>query len=398
MKYVGLVSFILACLVASCGGEEQCTSHTGNFCQEGKTYWTDSCGNLEDVMENCDCGCNSDHSGCKVKDCTGRECGPDPVCGESCGTCTGSDTCDANGQCVSSCTPSCAGRECGWDPICGTMNCGSCPAGESCNVQGQCECNPSCAGRECGWDPNCGTMNCGDCPAGESCNEQGRCVADCVPDCTGRECGLDPVCGTQSCGNCTSGETCNAQGQCVSSCTPDCTNRICGPDPACGQSCGTCSGSLECVNGDCVCIDNYDCDTDSICINESCNLAYGRNYTLTVVSIEVSQYDQNGEAWDYPGGMPDPFVCFYKNDQTSAEFCTTTKNDTFSATFNESFEAIINNSDKWSVGVWDEDLSSDDWIQGWYFDPIPVSVIKDGGYVFSGEYVLELVISIEPVL
>jgi len=32
--------------------------------------------------------------------CDGRACGPDPNCGESCGTCAGNATCDINGQCV----------------------------------------------------------------------------------------------------------------------------------------------------------------------------------------------------------------------------------------------------------------------------------------------------------
>jgi len=35
------------------------------------------------------------------QDCTGRNCGLDPVCGESCGTCIGLDSCNSTGQCVS---------------------------------------------------------------------------------------------------------------------------------------------------------------------------------------------------------------------------------------------------------------------------------------------------------
>jgi hypothetical protein len=35
------------------------------------------------------------------RDCTGRACGLDPVCKESCGTCSGSLTCNASGRCVS---------------------------------------------------------------------------------------------------------------------------------------------------------------------------------------------------------------------------------------------------------------------------------------------------------
>ena len=98
--------------------------------------------------------------------------------------------CGGDGE---SCTPNCSGRECGWDPVCGTMDCGSCQDGETCNSEGQCvdSCTPNCAGRECGWDPICGTMNCGDCEEDETCNEDGQCVSDCTPSCTGRECGPD---------------------------------------------------------------------------------------------------------------------------------------------------------------------------------------------------------------
>lgn len=35
-----------------------------------------------------------------AKDCTGRACGPDPVCGMSCGTCVAWATCNTSGQCI----------------------------------------------------------------------------------------------------------------------------------------------------------------------------------------------------------------------------------------------------------------------------------------------------------
>ena len=245
---IGLV-LVLCFFVLGCGGEEQCTSHDSTSCQEGINYWIDSCGNFEEVIENCDCGCTPEHSGCK-----------------SCG---------------------------------------------------------------------------------------------CEKDCTGRECG---------------------------------------PDPVCGESCGTCPGNLVCDVGECICQTHDHCDDNSICIYESCTLAYGREYRITVVSVLVSQYDQNNEAWDALGGMPDPYICFYRNDQASAEFCTSVKDDTLIATYNESFETIIRGSDKWLMYVWDEDISDHDPIGGFVMDPITVSMIKSGGIMGQGDYALELVTSIEPVL
>lgn len=72
-------------------------------------------------------GCNPD--------CSGLECGPDPVCGESCGGCGAGESCQA-GQCVEGpCEPNCSGLECGPDPVCGE-SCGTCGAGEVCQAGG----------------------------------------------------------------------------------------------------------------------------------------------------------------------------------------------------------------------------------------------------------------------
>jgi len=67
--------------------------------------------------------------------CAGRECGTDG-CGNSCGTCPGGTTCDASGRCVTECVPDCRDRECGPDPVCG-MSCGptSCDDGNPCTTE-----------------------------------------------------------------------------------------------------------------------------------------------------------------------------------------------------------------------------------------------------------------------
>ncbi len=198
--------------------------------------------------------------------CADRACGADG-CGGSCGECTSGEACDAAGQCVTTaCVPDCTGRECGPDPVCG-VGCGQCAAGYTCEV-GRCNCEPLCGDRECGPDVRCGT-SCGSCPPGEAC-AVGRCV--CGPDCTGRVCG-DNGCGG-SCGSCALGERCDAAGQCRPDdvCEPDCSGLQCGPDPSCGQSCGTCPTGLGCVSGACVCEPycwDRECGPDPVC-GESC--------------------------------------------------------------------------------------------------------------------------------
>lgn len=75
-------------------------------------------------------------------DCSGRTCGLDPICGVSCGTCSSSETCNADvGQCEPVCVPDCSGRTCGLDPICG-VSCGACGSGESCSDAGVCQADP----------------------------------------------------------------------------------------------------------------------------------------------------------------------------------------------------------------------------------------------------------------
>jgi len=191
-----------------------------------------------------------------VPNCGGQECGTDPMCSASCGSCVGADVC-ADGQC---CTPDCGDRDCGPDPVCGA-NCGGCPSGGDCDATGQC-CTADCSGRECGSDPVCGT-SCGSCAGNDSC-VGGQCT--CAPDCSGRECGGDPVCGT-SCGSCTGGDVCLG-GSC---CTPSCAGRECGDDPVCGTACGFCGNTEYCLSGQCnTCQPLYgSCTTDSQCCQQT---------------------------------------------------------------------------------------------------------------------------------
>ncbi|OGJ12433.1 hypothetical protein A3K82_02740 [Candidatus Pacearchaeota archaeon RBG_19FT_COMBO_34_9] len=96
------------------------------------TYYINSNGEQQDE-EEC------------TPDCTGLQCGPDPECGESCGTCTGTDVC-SNGVCVQQeCEPESIETTCGtW--VCGTkinncgaeVNCGEdCLEGQMC-LEGNC--------------------------------------------------------------------------------------------------------------------------------------------------------------------------------------------------------------------------------------------------------------------
>jgi len=161
LMLIGIIVSFSSCAVYShkdiCepGSQEVCECEGG--LTGGKTCWSNAMGWTE-----CDCDCQPD--------CSGRECGPEPVCGYSCGVCPQGQTC-RDGQC-GGCTPDCKDRECGPDPVCG-ISCGSCAAGESCD-QGRCSgCIPDCVNRECGPDPAC-FESCGVCQAGFDCRD-GHC-------------------------------------------------------------------------------------------------------------------------------------------------------------------------------------------------------------------------------
>jgi len=140
------------------------------------------------------------------------------------------------------CVPDCEGRECGPDPECG-FSCGGCSAFSLCDDDaGQCEaCDQEalCAGRECG-ESGCGAL-CGLCGDGETC-EEGACVEVCVPACEARMCG-DGGC-DGSCGACATGAVCQHDGRCQ---YPE--DHFCMPSPTGAPGCPGCPEGVE----DCVC-------------------------------------------------------------------------------------------------------------------------------------------------
>jgi len=176
-KLVGVSFFCLGIFIL-----QACSSEDRQTCEPGRQLECDCPGGVKGVQiclndgsgwGECDCPCE--------KDCTGRDCGPDPVCGESCGNCDSNQTCSAAGKCEcefascgetccaqgqvcannACCTPDCGVRECGLDPVCNS-SCGECLPDEDCNINGQCV--PSVPGPRLCADPtslNFGTIQIG---------------------------------------------------------------------------------------------------------------------------------------------------------------------------------------------------------------------------------------------
>lgn len=223
------------------------------YCAEGTD--TTDCGDDSCASANdgeCDepqyCDFGTDTTDCRAArlcepQCGAQVCGIDPVCGSSCGACSGNQTCNSDGQCIDdSCTADCSGRTCGADPVCGE-SCGTCGGAEVCDGStGQCA-SPCEAGRtlcdgtcvDTSSDPaHCG--GCSACPTGNLC-ENGSCVQP--PE----DCRQEPCSGFSYCDLGT--------GQCLPGCA---STEQCGANEVCDLAAHTCdciSNHVRC-NGSCV--------------------------------------------------------------------------------------------------------------------------------------------------
>ena len=145
-----------------------------------------------------------------IPDCSGRHCGPDPVCGQSCGTCmVATEVCRLD---TGICEDVCAGKECGTFE---GIYCGACAGVTEVCRQNTGLCEDVCAGRECGTVEG---IDCGECSEPtEICRDT---TGECEDVCFGRECGVvDEI----DCGPCPDNEICNA-GQCF---IPICSDGMC---------------------------------------------------------------------------------------------------------------------------------------------------------------------------
>ncbi len=248
MKAILVIFFaLISCIVifAGCGDSGiECVPNDHTICNAGGTFWADSCDNPGDLIEECECGCDSDASACE-DDCGCQ--GP-----ADCAPLGSNYFCNlATGECE--CTPQCTDRCCG-DDGCGGTCPDACDTEQTCNpATCLCEdtCVADCSGRQCG-DDGCGGSCAPGCSGEDVCNSDGLCETPCVADCAGRQCG-DDGCGGSCAPGCSGEDVCNSDGLCETPCVADCAGRQCGDD-GCGGSCAPgCSGEDVCdPAGQCV--------------------------------------------------------------------------------------------------------------------------------------------------
>lgn len=235
----------------------ECTPQFAQRCQNGAMYWVDGCGQVQQQISACDCGCAAGNAACLTcnctPDCTGKSCGDDGCGGQCQPGCGAGTSCDAGTfQCIG-CSPSCDGKQCG-DDGCGGTCAPGCTQPATCDEGlGQCvsPCIPDCSGRQCG-DNGCGG-SCGSCGGGMSCNAATyQCEGSCQPSCVGKYCG-DDGCGG-SCGGCAEKMACNTNSMCEATCTPNCAGKVCGSDDCIGQCGPGCADGSTCSEDGTQCV------------------------------------------------------------------------------------------------------------------------------------------------
>jgi len=103
---------VLCIGLSACENGEGCQTHASTACKDGVTSWVDSCGEMEEEYEICQCGCDAEATACEP----GSGCCALATCGS-------------------------LGKECGsWPDGCeGTLECGGCGMDQNCDSQGQCQ-------------------------------------------------------------------------------------------------------------------------------------------------------------------------------------------------------------------------------------------------------------------
>ena len=308
---------LAACLLPGCVNytSDLCIPHVDTFCHQGQTYWLDSCDRLENVLEECECGCRADQYGCRS-------------CGEK--ECETNNDCPEDYYCVRTdwyckpieCIPDCTGKCCGTDGCGGTCP-DNCPRGELCNPSTcRCESELECQSNS-------------DCPQGYWCDRTvWRCrPIECIPNCTGKCCGDDGCAGTCP-NNCPTGYECNMRScACVpTGCQTDadclatqcCINRTCvpmacgalecGPDPVCGKECGPCPQGETCNNGVCRYVDEFLCPLGQECVQVGAEGLLG----CIIPPATVPPENQTGCAQTYCDGN---FSCHCMDATCSQSVC-----------------------------------------------------------------------------
>ena len=121
---------------------------------------------------------------------------------------------------------------------------------------------------------------------------------------------------------------------------------------------------------------HQECRGQNVCVAESCVFAYGRDYSVIVMSARgiPTRKPSNAEAWDAFGGLPDPYVFV---DIDGVRFRTQPDPDTIQPYWGYQRTVRLNGSSFLRWTLYDHDSTSDDRIVGVNPYRITVDMIRD---------------------
>jgi Ca2+-dependent lipid-binding protein len=119
-----------------------------------------------------------------------------------------------------------------------------------------------------------------------------------------------------------------------------------------------------------------ECDTTEVCgAGRRCAAPWGKKFVFVIGSAVVAHRDANGALWD-PNGIPDPRIILFVNGKEVGR--TSFKQDTETPVWNEKISVVLNQGDKLSIGLYDTDISSDDFMDSVSYSSL-LGLLRSGG-------------------
>jgi len=115
-----------------------------------------------------------------------------------------------------------------------------------------------------------------------------------------------------------------------------------------------------------------------------CVLAWGRDYRISIdYANGIPTQSSGGDAWDWPGGLPDPFVVLALGEGRCETPCA---NDTLEPFWGHDCGTVrINQSTTFAWTMYDMDISDHDAMFSTEYWTMPVGFLKDEGWVATGD-------------
>lgn len=119
------------------------------------------------------------------------------------------------------------------------------------------------------------------------------------------------------------------------------------------------------------------CTGESVCIEDVCEDAFPRFYTIDIERVIFPTNKSDGSCWDDPGcGAPDAQIEIMLNDDKVAEL--ETDDDAFDVGFSDSIELQLISGSKLEIRLEEEDLVDNEHVMSCTFDPLTGETVRSG--------------------